>query len=239
MDTPASKRVLRKTTDNGIAHPGTAGIGVDAFGGTVIDPTKNVREMVLDEAAKRDALREADIKFNDLQFRMQEKLAEAETRRLDALAAQGQRYEERIAEDLKVGVKTTSDQLAGQLIKETGSLSNQITTMNTQFTNQITTLTTSFTNQVAALTASITPRLADLERFRWEVGGKTSVSDPATAAELIQIKAIVKSLSETKDIVSGTNKGHQDVTAWVVIGITGLFTFISIVLAGISLFHRV
>src|SRR5580704_10434625 len=98
--------------DNGGAG---VGIGIDAYGGTVVEPTKNVRDLVLAESAKRDALRDADTKYNELQHRMQEKLSEAETRRIDALAAQGQRYEERIAEDLKVGVKTTSDQLAGQL----------------------------------------------------------------------------------------------------------------------------
>jgi hypothetical protein len=228
----------RKTPTRPIVNGdrGGEGIGVDIYGQNVKDPTGNVRELVNAESQKRDELRTADKEIGSLHISYQEKLAAAESRRIDGLALQAKNYEERIANDLKVGVKTTSDQLAGQLIKETNSLSNQIGTLTTSINAQITTLTTSFTNQVAALTASITPRLADLERFRWEVGGKTSVTDPQITADLVRINAMLKTLTENKDVGVGVKKGSDAVIAWIIAAVMALFAFAGAIVAGATLF---
>src|ERR1700682_1986306 len=127
--------------------PSGAGVAVDAFGGQVIDPTKNVLDLVRAESKYQDAMREAKAE-------LAKALAEAEQMRVNDLAALRLAYDQRIAEDLRVNVKTTSDQLAGQLVKETGSLSAQISALTNSFSNQITTLTASFTNQIGALTAA-------------------------------------------------------------------------------------
>jgi hypothetical protein len=234
MATPSKRKSPTRSTDNG--DRGGEGIGVDVYGRSVVDPTKNVLGIFGQESEKRDELRIVDKEVQNLHISYQEKLAAAETRRIDDMAELRRGYEDRIAEDLKVGVKTTSDQLAGQLIKETGSLAGQISTLNIQLTNQITTLTTSFTNQVAALTASITPRLADLERFRWEVGGKTSVTDPQITADLVRINAMLKVLSESKDVGVGVKKGSDAVVAWIIAAVMALFAFSGAVIAGAALF---
>ena len=146
----------RRVLDDAIS-PSAAGSGVDIYGGPVIDPTKNVLDLVRAESKYQDAMRDAEAKLAAL-------ASKAEKCRIDDLAALRLIYDQRIAEDLRVNVKTTSDQLAGQLVKETGALSNQISALTTSFSGQLTTLTTSFTNQVSALTNAITPRIADLER---------------------------------------------------------------------------
>src|ERR1700683_5219086 len=100
------------------------GFGIDASGGVVIDPTKNVLDLVKAESKYQDAMREAEARIASLRSEAESKrldeLSGAEQRRIDALAALRQQYDTRIAEDLRIGVKTTSEQLASQLIKETG-----------------------------------------------------------------------------------------------------------------------
>jgi hypothetical protein len=184
-----------------------------------IDPTKNVLDLVKAESRYQDGMRDIGEKLQhsenhrlaDLQSaeaKRLEDLAKAETRRVDALEEQRVRYEARIAEDLRVNVKTTSDQLAGQLIKETGALNNQIATLTTSVANQVTTLTTSLTNQMTAQSSGINTRLADLERFRWETGGKSAVADPALTLALSQMTEQIASLKD----VATRGVGRQEQT---------------------------
>jgi hypothetical protein len=193
-------------------HGSGVGTGVDVFGGPVVDPTKNVLDLVKAESKYQDAMREAGEKLRQM-------LADAESRRLDDLAALRLQYEARIAEDLRVGVKTTSEQLAAQLVKETTSLSNLIGALRTEFTGQIAVLTTSFANQIAALTSALTPRMAELERFRWESGGKTSVSDPATSDALGKMAQAIDRLSLSNREHQGKEAGANAVWGQLAVGV--------------------
>ena len=191
----------RRIVQDPLVRPGSAsaGLGVDIFGSPVIDPTKNVLDLVKAESRYQDGMREMNAKLRDAEARRLEDLARAETRRVDGLDEQRTRYEERIANDLKVNVKTTSDQLAGQLIKETGALSNQITT-----------LATSLTNQQALATTSLSTRIADLERFRWETGGKSAVADPALSAALSDMAKSIAALNDLTTRSTGREGGRQE-----------------------------
>jgi hypothetical protein len=211
---------LAKEGKNGVS-PSAAGTGVDIYGGPVVDPTKNVLDLVKAESKYQDAMRDAG-------DNKQLALAEAEKHRMDDLASLRLSYEARIAEDLRVGVKTTSDQLAGQLVKETGALSSQIGTLNVSFTNQLTTLTTSFTNQIGALTSALTPRIADLERFRWEQGGKSGERDPAVTLQLAEMTKSINKL----ELERGASKGHAEGSA-IVWGAIGVGAAILISFAGL------
>jgi hypothetical protein len=232
----------------------------------VIDPTKNVLDLVKAESKYQDAMRAASEKYQDaireaenrrlhaeherleiiktLEVKRLQDLGGAETRRVDDLEAQRVRYEARIAEDLRVNVKTTSDQLAGQLIKETGALSNQIATLTTSVANQFVTLTTSLTNQMSAQSAGINTRLADLERFRWETGGKSAVADPALSMALTEMARSISTLKEGSMRSSGREEEKtvaQDVTrkdntlaVAIVVAIIGGLAFIASLAIGIT-----
>ena len=176
---------------------GDAGDPGEDVGGNSADPTKNVLDLVKAESKYQDAMREAETRIFDAETKRRDELAEAEARRINDLAALRYQYDTRIAEDLRVGVKTTSEQLASQLIKETGSLSNLIGALRTEFASQVAALTTSFTNQLTSGISALTPRLADLERFRWESGGKTSVSDPAMADALTKMNRATAETNES------------------------------------------
>ena len=208
--------------------PSAAGTGVDIYGGPVVDPTKNVLGWMANESKYQDAMR-------DMESKLSKAAREAERQRIDDLAALRADYDKRIAEDLRINVKTTSDQLAGQLVKETGSLSSQIGALSTSFTNQLTTLTTSFTNQLNALTSALTPRIADLERFRWEQGGKAGERDPAVALALSDMAKAINKLQEVSQTATGHTKGFADVWGFIV-GMGGLAVGAAAVI-GLMLHH--
>jgi len=188
------------------ASGGKSGIPVDASGRPTVDPTKNVLDLVAAAISRQDDLRDLEIKrldalreiqviridslreaesklqhtINDFQIR----LTMAETRRIDDLAVLRQTYDVRAADNLSVQVKTTSDLISTQLDKQTGALSQQIRDGNDAFTGQI-----------RSITESLGARIADLEKFRWEVGGRTSVTDPAA----LQTAAALAKLTGTKE----------------------------------------
>ena len=194
-------------------------VNADGIPGVIKDPSENVKDLVLIEKEHGKEIRELiaahDRELRAAESQYQNEMRHAEVRRHDALDAQRVRYEDRIAEDLRVGVKTTSDQLAGQLIKETGSLSAQITTQTNSFANQINTLTAAFNNQITSLTAAITPRLADLERFRWEQGGKTSERDPAVSLQLAEITKDIAELHRSGYRSEGSGRGQTQMVGWI------------------------
>jgi rubrerythrin len=178
------------------AKTSAAGAGVDILGGPVIDPTKNVIALVDVEKSHNRELREmelrhaqenraADQKFND-------KMLEFEIQRQRDLATLKQSYDNQISNIVTVQTKTTSDLIATQLDKVTTSLSNQISAAAAQQNSLMTTLS---------------ERIGKLEQSRWEVAGKSSVSDPATAESLTRMSNSIASLT------NNTNESMVKITA--------------------------
>ena len=157
------------------------------------DPSRNVTELVSSESYYLRNTIAAESKY-------QSELRNAETRRLDELAQLRFQYDTRIAENLRVEVKTTSELISAQLVKETTSLSSQIAVATLALTNQITMSTNVLSTRVSAL-----------EQFRWEIGGKTSVTDPATAEALRAMAAAIGNLKSTDD----TARGRGDILGWI------------------------
>jgi hypothetical protein len=173
----------------------------------VIDPTKNVLDLVRAESKYQDGMREAEAKYQDA-------LREAEIRHGEAMARLKENYDNRIADMLSVQVKTTSDLISTQLDKVTTALGAQITT-----------LTAATQAQFQALTQTLNDRIAQLERFRYEMGGRTSVSDPATANALIEMANAIRLLRTTDDKTEGRGLGRSEIYAIIIVVIAagGLF----------------
>jgi hypothetical protein len=153
------------------------GIGVDSHGGAVIDPTKNVEDLVRALEAKTAQLRDADNRFNDAQLAATEKFQDfargaesklqtaqrdSETRRIDQLAEAAQKSATVIANMLAESVRTTSDLVSSQLVQ---------------------------------IQATFNERVSKLEAFQFTQAGRSSVSDPATSDALRQMAASISSLS--------------------------------------------
>lgn len=196
-----------------------AGLAVDRSGAPVVDPTKNVLDLVRAESKYQDFAREAEARrqddLRDAESKLQHTINEhqvlankAETRRLDDLAQLRQQYEVRAADSLALQVKTTSDLISTQLDKVTNSLSQQIRDGNEGFTMQL-----------RGAVDTLGARLTDLEKFRWEVGGKTSVTDPATAAALAKMAEAIGALSATGNKSEGTKTGQASIVAYIAVGV--------------------
>jgi hypothetical protein len=182
--------------------PGQSGIAVDARGGAVIDPTKNVLDLVKAESRFQDAMRDAESKY-------QNGMRDSESRRQDDLSRQKERYEKQISDILTVQVKTTSELISTQLDKVTTSLAAQIITVSSSLAAQITSVNT-------AMDARLTP----IERFRYETGGRTSVSDPAIAETLARLSAGLAALNgnlgimqTAQGMIGGERRGMTDSNA--------------------------
>jgi hypothetical protein len=158
--------------------PGSvAGLGVDASGGPVFDPTQNVRELVESESKYQDGMRDTLKEFqtairvatdnlNDYkltsEFRLQTWMRDAETKRIDQLAALRQDYQKTIADMLSESVRSTSNLVSTQLVQ---------------------------------IQATFNERVSKLEEFRWQSAGKSSVADPALADSMAQMSAAISALA--------------------------------------------
>lgn len=167
--------------------------------GNVVDPTKNVLDLVRAESKFQDGMREAEAKY-------QNALREAEIRHTEAIAKLKENYDNRISDMLSVQVKTTSDLISTQLDKVTTALGAQITT-----------LTAATQAQFQAFTSTLNDRIAQLERFRYEMGGRTSVSDPATSNALVEMANAIRMLRTTDDKTEGRGLGRSEIYAVIII----------------------
>jgi hypothetical protein len=195
--------------DNELGGAGKGGTapGPAAPPGAPIDPTKNVLDLVRAESKYQDYAREAESKYQD-------GMRDAEMRRQDGLAEQRRWYDKATSDILTVQVKTTSELISTQLEKVTTNLSNQI----------------------EAMRSNLTERLSQLERFRWEVGGKTSVSDPATADALLKMAAAINQLNSQQARGDGSKSGVSAQTT-TLIAVAGLV--VVVIGLGLSFMNRV
>lgn len=156
--------------------------------GAVIDPTKNVIDLVHAEAKYQDSMRDAQsIYQNSMRKEMAKHflgLYRSEIRRQNDLAKQRELYNTRMSDVLTAQIKTTAELVSTQLDKFTTSLAAQISSVNT----------------------TLDGRISLLERFRYELGGRTSVSDPAAAQALESLFSEVKRLERATDENVGSRR---------------------------------
>lgn len=202
------------------------GISVDASGAPAFDPSENVyflvqvekdhaREIRLIEKGHAQDLRTADKE-------LAKERDEAEKRRVDDLAALRLTYDTRIAENLRVEVKTASEIISTQLIKEISYLSSQITVAATNFATQIASLNATFTTQLSALRTDLSPRIDRLEQAQLTSAGRASVADPAMSAAIDRMNNAITILQQTGSQGTGRSMGQGQVVAWIFAGVMAL-----------------
>ena len=178
--------------------PQPTGQAVDSRGGPVFDPTKNVLDLVSAESKFQNALRDLEAKHaKDMQNwsdKYQDAMRVAESKRQDDLAELRVRYETQMSNVLTVQVKTTSDLISTQLDKVTSALGTQITSS----------------------VNSLLDRIGQLERFRWEVGGRTSVQDPALSTALASMANAIAALQSGSAQGEGRHTGQGQIIAYIV-----------------------
>lgn len=151
------------------------GIGVDSKGNPVVDPTKNVLDLVAAAIQRQDDLREKDSKhikeIVGLHAKYDSKLREAETARIDAIRA------------VDVGnVQRAAEVQATQAL----TLATQVTTSAEALRAQVAaTAAASDTKLITAL-EPIQKDIADLRRVQYEgVGSRTGTTDSRASTSAV------------------------------------------------------
>lgn len=167
-----------KDIDQDVGRPG---IGVDARGGGVIDPTKNVLDLVKAESryqdetrgllkelvlSKIDGLREVVNILSSNWVAYQNAQRDAETKRIDQLAQTRQEFQNTIRDMLAESVRTTSNLVSTQLVQ---------------------------------IQATFDTRVTKLEAGAFTQAGKSSVADPALADAITRMTNGITSLRTSQD----------------------------------------
>lgn len=200
----------------------TPGVGVDAHGGAVIDPTANVLALVEAQAKSAEALRAADIRFNemqhaylkdigDLRARHAEALTIAESKRIDAIRA------------VDVGAVATAAERAGQ---QATVLANQVGTSAETLRTLVASTATTMANAAAQFQTQVTERLALLERSQYKGEGRSGIAEPQTE----RLALLVEKLVTAQAAGSGKTEGASNMWGYVVGGVG----FLVMVLSGVA-----
>jgi hypothetical protein len=188
------------------------GIGVDAKGGGVIDPTKNVLDLVLAAVTRLNDLMAAFNKRQDdlsnLETKRQDELRDALDLRLTALGTQGASYEQRI--------QVVSRDYEKQIEDIKSDFGKQIATILQAQADKSALL---LSNQVDKLGTSTADRLALVEKNQYVSGGTASIRDPATDRALADIAATLRQLTEGTRVGEGKGLGQSQLITLIFAGI--------------------
>lgn len=174
---------------------GIRGMGVDARGGPVVDPTANV--VALNEAAnkRQDDLRDSERRFFEsevehvkemaaLRAGYQQQLSEAEAKRIDAIRA---------VDVNAVAVASERQAAAAQV------LANQVAQSADALRTLVSTTAAAMAEQQRQQMTQITDRLTLVERSQYEGRGKQLVADP----QMERLSALVEQLASKQATGAG------------------------------------
>jgi len=196
----------------------STGLGVDKAGNPVIDPTKNVLDLVAAESRRQDDLRLAAEKLSDVKHEHAKELIElnannsrelraAETKRLDAIRA--------------------VDVAAAALDKErataaAATLANQVATSAETLRALVATTATTAATAASAVTGPLAERISSLERASYEGSGKAAVADPQMAKMIAAVEALTISTANK----SGQGTGMEKLYGWIAAAAVLLFSLL-------------
>jgi len=204
------------------------GIGVDAFGGTVIDPTKNVYALVEAANKRQDDLRMAQNELIKEQNRATKELMDvhalhqADIARLRAehIKELGMMESNRLNAIRQVdvtAVRTEADRSLGAIQTLAAQTTQNAETLRAALVNTATTIAASTSATVSALQE----RIAALEKSSYEGVGKQRVADPMMAALFDKVNAIHLNSAEK------TGKSEGISTSWgILLGAIALLSAI-------------
>lgn len=211
-------RVLNKIrAPDATSNPGLA---VDAGGNPVIDPTKNVLDLVTASERRLDDLAAAAEKLSSvkhehsrelirLNAQHARELREAETKRLDAIRA----------------VDTAAAAV----------LANQVASSASTLRDLVATTAAAAATAAAGIYNPLADRVSQLERTSYEGSGKATVADPMMARMVDAVEALRSNMSEGVGKRDGREDARSNVGMWVGVG-GAVFAFLSLTIAGIALF---
>jgi hypothetical protein len=203
-----------KTANANERRQGTSGMGVDIHGGPVIDPTKNVLDLVDASVRRLDDMtllraelvaekilrleRQIDLitQMATMRAEHQKDLDALESKRLDAMRQVDQ-----------IAVKTEADRASTAITALAAAASTTAETLRSAVNTSATNLATQLDRTVTA----ITERIAALEKSSYTGQGKQAVVDPQVTEMLMEMRALRTTQAQ------GAGKGEGINLAWVVL----------------------
>lgn len=180
------------------------GVGVDAAGGAVIDPTQNVLDLVQAAIQRQDDLRAKDKEIADARAEHLKEIADlrshhaeaerlsardlsaAESRRVDAIAlAESRRIDALLAASANaVALATTRAELTA------AALAERVDTSAKTLATAVETTAKTLAVTVEATAKTLSERIVPLEQARYEGKGKQALADPALMELVSEVKAL-------------------------------------------------
>jgi hypothetical protein len=199
------------------------GHAVDARGETVVDPTKNVLDLVEAGNRRQDDLRKAELdalraqvadlrRFLELRDTYNEKLAAAESRRINEQLALRAVYDNalrdaeanRINAIRQVDVGAVAEQNR-RATETAATLAQNVATSAEALRNLVGLTATAASSSLQQLVNPLSARITTLEQGSYTTQGKSAVSDPAFQTLLQEVRAlsVARSQETGKDAGSG------------------------------------
>lgn len=204
---------------------GRQGIGVDSEGGSVVDPTENVK--ALSEAAnkRQDDLRNASDRLHISETRRLEAEVEhvkelaqiREAHAKEMRAAEGGRLDSIRQVDV-TAVKTEADRALAAI----QTLAATTATNAENLRNALNTTATTIAKSTSDTVSQITERIAALEKSSYEGLGKQRIADPM----MVEVMAEMKLMRGTKS--EGIDKTWGIIAVVVTLVISGAIAFVAI-----------
>lgn len=189
-----------------------AGLGIDAAGGPVIDPTENVKALSEALSQRQDDLRDLNNKYLDarldaikevvtLMAAHSKEIRDLESKRVDAVR------------EIDVIARNTA---ASQALTGIQTLAASTSAEREALRSLVTTTAATIAAQTDRIVQAMTDRIATLEKASYTGLGKQAVIDPA----MTELVAEVKKLSAAGAEISGKTAGISLSAAVVMGGIT-------------------
>lgn len=190
------KRLYRPSGTNS----GVVGIGVDSFGGQVLDPTENVKALNAAEAKRQDDLRESSDRLNDTKIKHigeivalraahANEIHQMETQRLDSIRQVDVTARNTAADRAADAIQALAATTAANAENLRTALANTAATLAKQTADMAVTTA----KQTADLFEAVTRRVASLEATAYRGEGRQNISDPQMAELLKEVKGLVES----------------------------------------------
>jgi hypothetical protein len=225
------------TDDNSIERERRAGHGIDPEGGRVIDPTKNVLDLVKAESKYQDGMRDQLKEMHkfaidsstvfqnyarDTESRMQSWMRDSETKRVDQLTTQRADYEKRIADMLAESVKSTQALVSTQLLQIQGAFGERLNKLE-EFR-----LVSQGRSSVAdpALATSLAALSSGIGDIQSAFAKALAESTKASSAAIAEMAASITALKESRDMTAGRFRGIGE--SWgILVGAAGVIIAIA------------
>jgi DNA anti-recombination protein RmuC len=238
----SSRRV--HNSENNTELEERVGHGIDLRGGKVIDPTKNVLDLVRAESKYQDAMRDAlekllDVKVTGVSDRLeitasamvsyQNAQRDAETKRIDQLAQTRQEFQNTIRDMLAESVRTTSNLVSTQLVQIQATFDTRVTKLEAGAFTQAGKSSVQDPQTADAL-SRMAAGIASLSTTTTDAMNKTSAM---TAEAIAKLTVTLANMRESDSSISGRHVGQGQVFAWIATAIAmaaGVGTIIAVLL---------